>query len=216
MKKVTSFLCIGLMSLSVLFSACNSCSRPTPEPEPTFAGYNFDEVIIDDYDYIASQEQDFVFREADARFDSVLSMSSSNTINYVATTFQCGPLVHMFFHTADTNRMNEIVKFIESIGTWKEFAIDTTDVDYCVYLKFKDNVLECGELNARNPVTFDSCMTIAEPYREELHTRAFTLRRFVDPRLPENAQYIFGDGIMTVDAITGEVSSLHECEETAE
>ena len=59
-------------------------------------------------------------------------------------------------------------------------------------LQFNDAVIECGELNARNPITFDSCMKIIEPYRSELHTGALTLRRFIDPRLPENPLYIFG------------------------
>jgi hypothetical protein len=92
------------------------------------------------------------------------------------------------------------------------YEIDTTDVDFCVYLRFSDAILECAEINARNPITFDSCMTIVEPYRDELHTRALTLRRFLDPREPENPQYIFGTGNVMVDVITGEVSSTKDNE----
>lgn len=212
MKKLTSILCIGMLAFSMLFTACNSCSKPEPEPE--FTGYNFDEVVIADYDLIASQEEHFFFRTAEARFDSVLAFSDCNTINYVATTFQCGHTVHMIFHTTDTIRMKEIMEFVETIGTWKEYTVDTTDVDYRVYLKFNDAVLECGELNARNPITFDSCMSIAKPYREDLRTRAFTLRRFVDPRMPENPQYIFGAGLLMVDVINGEVKTCNEMNDT--
>jgi hypothetical protein len=64
MKKLTSILCIGMLAFSMLFTACNSCSKPEPEPE--FTGYNFDEVIIADYDLIASQEEHFFFRTAEA------------------------------------------------------------------------------------------------------------------------------------------------------
>jgi hypothetical protein len=114
----------------------------------------------------------------------------------------------MIFHTPDTARLNGFVKFAESIESWKTWTIDTNDVDYRMHLQFDDVVIEDGELNPRNPVSFDSCMKIVEPYKDKLHTRALTFRRFIDPRLPENPQYIFGTGIVTVDAITGEVGVL--------
>ena len=205
MKKVFYFL----MSVAVLgMASCSSCKHDPVEP--VFEGYDFDKVIAADYDYIASQHEHFQFREAEARFDSVLSLDCENRINYVGTTFQCDDIVNMIFHTPDTARLNGFIEFAESIGTWKEWTIDTTDVDYVMYLNFKDAVIECGELNARNPVSFDSCMTIVEPYRDQLHTRALTLRRFIDPRLPQNPQYIFGIGTVIVDVITGEVSTLME------
>lgn len=207
MRKVFYFL----MSVVMLaFASCTSCKHDPVEP--VFNGYDFDEVVINDYDYIASQHEHFAFREAEARFDSVLSMSNDNTINYVGTTFQCDEIVNMIFHTPDTARLNGFIKFAESIETWKQWTIDTNDVDYRMHLQFKDVVIECGELNARNPITFDSCMKIVEPYREQLHTRALTLRRFIDPRLPENPQYIFGTGVVIVDVITGEVGDLNGIE----
>ena len=207
MKKVFYLLMSVVM---FAFASCTSCKHDPVEP--VFNGYDFDEVVINDYDYIASQHEHFAFREAEARFDSVLSMSNDNTINYVGTTFQCDEIVNMIFHTPDTARLNGFIKFAESIETWKQWTIDTNDVDYRMHLQFKDVVIECGELNARNPITFDSCMKIVEPYREQLHTRALTLRRFIDPRLPENPQYIFGTGVVIVDVITGEVGDLNGIE----
>lgn len=211
-KKILTLFVAAAFSIAMI--GCQSCHRtdPEPQPEPVFVGYDFNEVIINDYDYIASQFEHFQFRSAEARFDSVLAFSNDNTISYVSTWFQCGEFVNTFFHTSDTNRMKSIMEFINSIGTEKYYEIDTTDVDFCVYLKFSDAILECAEINARNPITFDSCMTIVEPYRDELHTRALTLRRFLDPREPENTQYIFGTGNVMVDAITGEVSSTKDNE----
>ena len=203
MKKIFCLL-MGVVMLAL--ASCTSCKHDPVDP--VFEGYNFDEVVVTDYDYIASQHEHFIFRSAEARFDSVLSTDYENRINYVGTAFQCGTIVNMIFHTADTNKLNQIIGFIDTIGTWKEYTIDTNDVDYRLHLQFKDAILECGELNARNPVTFDSCMKIIEPYRDRLHTRALTLRRFIDPRLPENGQYIFGPGILIVDVITGEVGTL--------
>jgi hypothetical protein len=213
MKKI---LFVFVAAFAMLFTACNSCSKPEPTPEPVFSGYNFDEVIASDYDYIASQFDHFFFRTAEARFDSVLAKSDCNTLNYVGTTFQCGHHVHQFFHTTDTIRLKKLVEYAEMISTWKEWSIDTTEVDYVMYLEFEDAVLECGELNARNPITFDSCMKIIEPVRNELYTKALTLRRFLDPREPENAQYIFGTGNVIVDVITGEISSVRNAENLLE
>ena len=214
MKKLKSILCISMMALSMLFAACNSCSKPTPEPEPVFAGYNFDNTVIGDYDYIASQEEMFMFRTAEVRFDSTLTKECENQINYVVTWFQCGHYVNMIFHTPDTNRMKEIMEFIDMISTDKSYKIDTNETDFRVHLRFNDAILECGEINARNPITFDSCMKIVEPYKDQLRTRVITLRKFIDPRLPENPLYIFGNGILTVDAVTGEVGTLKESNDT--
>lgn len=207
MKK-TTILCSFLLAFSMLFTACNSCSKPTPEPEPEFTGYNFDEVIINDYDYIASQYEHFEMYEADARFDSALSIECENKINYVKTTFQCEDTVNMILHTPDTATLNSFIAFAETISTWKTWTIDTNDTDYRMHLIFEDLVIECGDFEARNPITFDSCMKIVEPYREQLNTRALTLRRFISPGTPDNAQYVFGTGTIIVDVVTGEVGTL--------
>lgn len=211
MKKICNILAIFMMALCMVFASCNSCTKPTPEP--VFAGYNFDEVTIADYDYIASQEQDFVFRTVEARFDSVLTQECDNKINYINTWFQCGPMVNMIFHTPDTNRVNSIMEFYESISTEKSYKIDTTDVDFKIHLIFHDNIIECGEINARNPITFDSCMTIVAPIKDQLYTRVLTIRRFLDPRMPENPMYIFGQGNVMVDVITGELMADETNEE---
>ena len=110
--------------------------------------------------------------------------------------------------------LNGFIEFAESIESWKTWTIDTNDVDYKMHLQFNDAVIECGEMNARNPISFDSCMKIIGPYSDQIHTRALTLRRFINSRLPENTQYIFGTGVVIVDAITGEVGYLKECNDT--
>lgn len=206
MKKFLNIFAILMMAFCIAFTACNRCSKPTPEPQPIFTGYNFDEIVTTDYDYIAGTHEKFYFREVESRFEDVLSQCKGKSkVNYIATWFQCGPNVNMIFHTPDTNMMNDIMEFIGSIKTEKSFTIDTNDVDFRVHLIFHDNILECGEIYARNPITFDSCMNLVKPCKDQLHTRALTLRKFLDPREPENPQYIFGSGVVMVDAITGEV-----------
>lgn len=207
MKKTKIILCAAMVMFAMLFSACKSCSKPTPEPKPVFAGYNLDEVITSDYNRIDESANVFVFREVDAYFDSVLSESNCNTINYIATKFQCGAFVNMIFHTPDTTMLNKIVDFANGIETEKEYTIDTNTLDYTMWLRFADVILECGPLAAHYPVTFDSCMSIMQPYRDQLHTRALTIRCLLEPGTPDNGLYIFGTGIYAVNAVTGEVYS---------
>lgn len=173
MKKI---FILGLMAfVAMLGVSCNSCHRTDPTPEPK--GYNYDEIVKADYDYIASQFQDFKFYEADVVFDTAVAVPDAYIIA-IQTVFQVNDTCIRIRHNDD-------------------FTTDTLiDNDYW---------LECMPMNAYNAVDFDSCMTIIEPYRGKLNNCRMTFRRVLAPPFPENGQYIFGPGLLVVDAATGEI-----------
>lgn len=183
MKKITSIFCILLFAFCMMFTACNSCSKPTPEP---VQGYNYDEVVVADYDYIASQYPDFKFYEVDVVFDTAVANPNAY-IKALQTVFQVNDTCIRIRHNED-------------------FTTDT--------LVVQDYWLECMPMNARNAVNFDSCMSIIEPYRDKLNNCRMTFRRILAPPFPENGQYIFGPGLLVVDAATGEIVDWDKTNDT--
>ncbi len=131
-KNLSSIFCVLLMAFCMLFAACNGCSKPTPEP---VLGYNYDEVVVADYDYIASQYPGFNFYEVDVVFDTAVANPNAY-IKALQTVFQindtCIVIRHNYYMTTDT-------------------------------IMVQDYWLECMPRNARNALDFDSCMTIIEP-----------------------------------------------------
>lgn len=172
MKKVFFMLA---SAVCLLMTSCNSCQR---EVEPVAAGYNYDEIVVNDYDNIASQYSEFAFYEVDAIFDTTLDVDGERTIVAIRTIFQIADTCIMFQHNSDM----------------------TTDT-----IIVNDWWMECMPMDVRNPVMFDSCMAIINSYRCELPTRYLTFRRVLAPPFPENGQYIFGPGLLVVDAVTGEI-----------
>lgn len=179
MKKITSFLGIMLIALCLMFSACTCCnnSNNPSVPEVDTIGYNYDEVVIADYDYIASQYAWFNFYEADVVFDTAVAVPDARIVA-IQTVFQINDTCIMIQHNED-------------------MTTDTVIVN--------DYWMECMPMNARNAVDFDSCMVIIEPYRSVLNNRRMTFRRVLAPPFPENGQYIFGPGLLVVDAATGAI-----------
>lgn len=172
MKKITSLFCILMMAFCLFFSSCNSCSKDVPA-----VGYDFDKVVQSDYDYIASQYEDFKFYEVDVLYKDILSNEGTPEIVSIKTVFQVGDTCVQFMH----NDGKDDTTYVQ--GYW----------------------LECMDMNAYNAVNYDSCMRIVEPYRSELETRALTFRRVLAPPFPENGQYIFGTGILVVDSKDGHI-----------
>ena len=179
MKKITSFLGIMLIALCLMFSACNGCnnSNNPSVPEVDTTGYNYDEVVIADYDYIASQYAWFNFYEADVVFDTAVAVPDAHIVA-IQTVFQINDTCILIRHNED-------------------MTTDTVIVN--------DYWMECMPMNAYNAVDFDSCMVIIEPYRSALNNRRMTFRRVLAPHFPENGQYIFGPGLLVVDAATGAI-----------
>lgn len=188
MKKITSFLGIMLIALCLMFSACNCCNSNNCDnpstPEEVTTGYDYDEVVIADYDYIASQYPGFNFYEADVVFDTAVAIPTAHVVA-IQTVFQVNDTCIMIQHNED-------------------MTTDTVIVN--------DYWMECMPMNARNAVDFDSCMIIIEPYRAVLNNRRMTFRRVLAPPFPENGQYIFGPGLLVVDAATGAIVDWNEAD----
>lgn len=187
MKKITSFLGIMLIALCLMFSACNCCNSNNNNPsvpEVVTTGYDYDETVIADYDYIASQYAWFDFYEADVVFDTAVAVPDAHIVA-IQTVFQINDTCILIRHNED-------------------MTTDTVIVN--------DYWMECMPLNARNAVDFDSCMVIIEPYRSVLNNNRMTFRRVLAPPFPENGQYIFGPGLLVVDAATGDIVDWNDAD----
>lgn len=181
MKK---FLTIFIMAICMIFASCNSCHRT--DPTPVAQGYDYDAVVVEDYDYIASQYADFNFYEVDVVFDTAVAVPEAY-VKALQTVFQVKDTCIIIRHNED-------------------YTSDTLIVN--------DYWLECMPMNARNAVNFDSCMTIIAPYRDQLNNCRMTFRRVLAPPFPENGQYIFGPGLLVVDAATGEIVDWDKTNDT--
>ncbi len=172
MKKVFIY---GIMAMFALFGTSCSCNR---ESQPVFSGYNYDEVVCADYDFVASQYDDFKFYEVDVIFDTTLNIEGNRYIYGIATVFQA----------KDTCVIIEHENGNEPVVT-----------------KVNDFWAGCSEMDVNPPVTFDSCMLIIDTLRSNLNTRYMTYRRILAKPFPKNGQYIFGCGLIGVDGVTGEL-----------
>lgn len=170
-----------MVAVALLATTLVSCHQKKTEQLTSIQGYDFDKVVVEDYDFVASQYQQFFFYEADAVFNDVLSSDGDHYITSVKTIFQVGDTCIMIEHLDGQYEDEPIINYIA--GHW----------------------MECMEMNARNKVSFSHCMDIHQDKIKELRTRYMTMRRILAPPFPENAQYIFGKGLMIVDAQTGEI-----------
>lgn len=175
MKK---FLSIIMMALCMCFVACNGHKKKAADGFIS-EGYNYEQVVKADYDFIAGKYSDFRFYEVDVLFKDVLCNEGTPEIISIRTVFQCNDTCIMFLHSHG----EEDTTYVQ--GYW----------------------LECMDMSAYNAVTYDSCMTIIEPYRHNMYTRALTFRRVLAPPFPEHGQYIFGKGVVVVDSYDGHVES---------
>lgn len=180
-KQSGAFMLMLIMCLLVTFTSCDrnkKQSDPQDKPVATLA-YDYDKVVAEDYDYVASQYKVFRFLEVDAMFDKMLTEEGDVNVISLRTIFQAGDTCIMIEHPEG---------YIDSM------PIITKENDYW---------MECGVINARNAVTLDSCMKLIEPYRCMLPTRRLTFRRLIGPPFPEHGEFIFGNGMLFVDATTG-------------
>ena len=182
MKKIFNLIAIIMMVFA--FTACNSCDRgnvPPQDPE-VVCGYNYDSVVVGDYDYLASQYKRFLFYEVDVVFDTLLNAGVEPNIISIGTVFQVGDTCIMILHNeGEYDKEPEIVK-------------------EC------DHWMECSDMTARNPIMYDSCMALAKPYMCNIPTRKLTFRKRVGPPFPKHGEYIFGNGYLFVESHTGEIT----------
>jgi len=181
-NKCGTFTLMLLMCMLMVFTSCDRRQKNVtpPEDKPVAAlTYDYDKVVIEDYDWIASQYKIFRFLEVDAMFDKLLTEEGDINVMSIRTIFQVGDTCIMIEHPEG---------YVDSM------PIITKENDYW---------MECGVINARNAVTLDSCMKLIEPYRCMLPTRHLTFRRLIGPPFPEHGEFIFGNGMLFVDAATG-------------
>lgn len=191
-KNLSSIFCLLLMAFCFMFAACNGCSNKPVEPiEPQ--GYNYDEVVVADYDYIASQygaPEGFYFYECQVVLDTTLDAMTEPVIVAMRNIFQ----------HADT-----CIAIQHEPGCYDQ-APDTVYVN--------DYWAGDQEISARNAIMWKELMKIIEPYRPMLNTRYITLRRIMAPPFPENGWYLFGNKngnpLIAVDAATGDVYKAEE------
>lgn len=183
MKKFLTLIVIFLMAFA--FTACNGCgngnNKKQDPGQEVVCGYNYDSVVIADYDYIASQYKRFLFYEVDVVFDTLLNAGVEPNIISIGTVFQVGDTCIMIFH--NPGKYNEEPEITKEGDHW----------------------MECQDMTARNPIMFDSCMALAKPYMCNLPTRKLTFRKRVGPPFPKHGEYIFGNGYLFIESHTGEV-----------
>lgn len=193
MKKIISAICMLMLAVMLTFStvSCSSFSnnRDAAPTDTVELFYDYNQTLIEDFDWVASQYEAFRFLEADAVFDTIVSETEHPNVVSITTIFQVEDTCITIEHPEDMRDSLPIITKINDI--W----------------------MECMAINARTPVTLDSVLKIADPYKEMLNTRMLTLRRLVGPPFPEHAEYIFGNGILFIDAVTGDVRLEEESED---
>ena len=167
----------------VAFTSCDVTKKQTQPQQNQVVNlaYDYDKVVAEDYDLIASQYKVFRFLEADAMFDKMLNEGGEVNVISIRTIFQVGDTCIMIEHPE---------------GCVDSLPIITKENDYWT---------ECGVISARNAITLDSCLMMIDQYRPMLPTRRLTFRRIVGPPFPKHGEYIFGNGFLFVDAATGEM-----------
>lgn len=182
MKKFGILSVLMMLVCTLFMTSCNSCKREAPPENITgLRGYDFDKVVIEDYDYVGSQYESFEFREATGVFDTTIDITGERTVVAIQTVFQ----------VKDT-----CIIFVHDKGCYGQ----KPDVYY-----YNDYYMECQAMNARNAYNLQDCMNAIESYRPQLKTRYVTMRRILAPPFPENAQFIFGRGLLIFDCVSGEI-----------
>ena len=163
-------------------ASCNQHAKNADTETVTVESLDVQKYMDDDYAYIASQFDTFHFYEVDIHFNEPIDNMDAFVDN-VRTVFQHKDTCIMFTHTAE-------------------------GVDTAYYHGFWG---ECMDLEPRNNITFDGCMTIVESLRVGLPTQYVTFRRPLYPPYPECGWWIFGKGMYAIDSETGEpIPDIHE------
>lgn len=176
-----------LMLLTLVILTLVSCND---EPETKVTGFNFNEVIASDNEFvkILSGVDSVKFCEAQGAFDKPFKITDSEyEVIWIMTVFQVDTLVYTFTH--DTLSNDPIISKYNDIWLGDLYSPINTNVD----LKGAIDSLKSSEIDApESPL--------------------FVLRRpITPPPFPENKLYIFGSsktGVIAVDSETGKVKLI--------
>lgn len=186
MKRILSILMIALMTISLASCDWFKKSEQTKE-QPTVETY-----IESDMEYMAENYGEaYVWYETEVIYNNFLDEENDGSFESVKSVYQ----YEEFF--GDTCA-NVIVVTITHMG-----ELRTVEEEEGWYA-------ECYNMRGKElPVTFkdayDAIMAVNLP---KPHTRCCVLRDQVGP-VAANPQYIYGVGLLFVDAVSGEVSEIN-------
>ena len=167
-------------ALALFATACTSCHHDTPEP----AAFNFEQTLANDMDSVIAMFPEAVFYESEIEFAAPLSDTAAYKIHSLLNVFQCKDTCIRISYDENYNRTIELIN-----DYWLE------DMPACAYVS----------------ITLDSAIAIAKDNLGKMpNTRFVTLRRPLAPPFPECASYIFGRGLIFVDACDGTVNFYEE------
>ena len=204
MRKVFYFL-MGVAMLGMM--SCTSCKHE----EPVFNGYDVESVMAADQEVMAELCSDSVyFYECQAHYMYNLdSVDGENQVIWVRNVFQHKHTCYEFFHFADSNEIEKLVEYIETLTNPYHYTIDTNEVDYTIALVVEDYWLEDQPMNL-NDVNYtlkDAYNILMEADCIKPHSNLVVMRQpLMEPPCPVNPYYIFGTMIdcLAIDSHTGE------------
>ena len=206
MRKTINFLAMAF----VMFFIAISC-KPKEEPV-VFTGYNFEEVLQNDYQIMQDLYQDsFIFYESMISYQYNLDTCvECNPITKIINVFQKDEYVYMVYHFTDTNVFREINDLCQWLMTDYTCDIDTNENDYLANLEIHD--LWLGDIRIDIDsigITLDSAYQVLLTVNQKTPaSNLATLRQpLITPPFMTHPVYIFGnttDNII-IDCRSGKV-----------
>lgn len=185
MKRILSVLMIALMAISL--TSCDWFKKSEQiKEQPTIETY-----IESDMEYMAENYgETYAWYETEVIYNDMLDAETDGTYESVKSVYQ-------YEHQTDTGTIVKAVTIyhvgdstsVEVVDTWYAECFDLRESE--IVLTFKD--------------AFDAIMSVNLP---KPHTRCCVLRDQVGP-VAANPQYIYGVGLLFVDAVSGEVSEIN-------
>lgn len=185
MKRILSFLIIAIMAISLTSCDWFKKSEQTKE-QPTVETY-----IESDMEYMAENYGEvYVWYETEVIYNDFLDEENDGSIESIKSVFQHEKVVDS----------GAYVKVVTITHNGDLMDVEAVDGWYA----------ECYNMRGKElPVTFkdayDAIMAVNLP---KPHTRCCVLRDQVGP-VASNPQYIYGVGLLFVDAVNGNVSEVN-------
>lgn len=197
MKKIFSIMCLMLMALVSLVSCDQKCTNgkvPVPpdscltETETPVNGYNFEEVVKVDNDFVLNKYESAVFFGVDAVLDGYIDEATELNVQEIKTIFhdyKKKPSVIIVLREGEYGESTEM----SSLNTlW----MDCLPIKLPLELTLQQAIDKLKESNIKLP--HSNIVVLKNPFRPKANSPL----------------YIFGHnstGYVSVDAVTGEVGA---------
>lgn len=197
MKKIFSIMCLMIMALVSLVSCDQKCTNgkvPVPldsclnETETPVNGYNFEEVVKVDNDFVLNKYESSVFFEVDAVLDGYVDEETELNVQEIKTIFH------------DYKKKPSVIIVLREGAYGEDPAISKLDTLLMDYLPIKLPL----ELTLQQAIEKLKESDIKLP-----HSDIVVLKNPLRPEA-DSPLYIFGQnstGYVAVDAVTGEVGT---------